>query len=888
MPFMMPSSMAFSSPDGRQMTPSSVDGTSSFTHSPGDGPPKRPMSSSSSSVNMSCMSPDGRAVHSLSVSSSGSCIVETHTLPLAGTVEFQDDESTMLRSDKPSVIRTRLPHRVATALQRCPAVELLCLDVDSTPSSTHTESIDQFGSPLLGGRAKKQSINLPSLCLYTATEVFLFDISYEATPGVAEVDGTVYSLQEPYEQFLIDNPSCSIVRIRQAPQKHKGYATMCPPGAMAMLTMDRHNGEYCLCLYHGKAGSTAGSVQLTVHYFPKEELDDPSERIIDFCFCQSSTLSLLSSLTVVFLKGSANVFFASPILFRGTVVPSPTITNTLEFLDASIQEEKGKTAQWRQYRTAKQFLIDAFPDNGRSNFVITGSATHSAALEWPIQLQGPLFLTPVVDDDYESLITAATIEPFCSGGELSCFCIGYHGDVVDFCVASPSVFVPRFTLEPQEDTYNLDEDLARGVTVNRVSLRTVDEDTFVRGASSSYGAPVHKSKSIQLIPDPIMDTVIHYVSPTSVVSISSNVTRVASNHARERARQYGSSSSSGRDGTLFSPPSKRSDLQPKTTAWVCLDVAFIDDVQNPLVGAVVSCDVQLGHVLVTRLASGQMVAVNLTETRHLREMESLAGDSPTRPLAIEDGTASDTERLLTQSLRETEPLLDIVQPLIEKVHHGISKMAQLGGSSTPYSEITPNVLAGAVAIGTQCEKEVLLPLVEMNEHVSARRSELTAMYQNQIQQMKALQAMILKLRERSGAIEEKSETVKLNAQSLAQRSASVLQSTTDLLPTITEAEYSYFEQLKRMESKLAEWENEVERLKIKVSTLSDVFKLGSAGCPMKISQEELINYKKVLRASEKHIQKYSTKLGSVEGRIFEVAKVVGLVSKSEKPVLSIQ
>lgn len=884
MPFMMPSSLAFTSPDGRQKTP---DGSTRYIQSPGDGPPKRP-GSSASTVNLSCMSPDGRAVHSLSVNDSGSCFIETHTLPLVGTVEFQDSDSSVLGSDKPSIIRTRLPQRVATALQRYPATELLCVDVDSPPSSTHPESPDYIGSPPLGGRMKKQSINLPSLCLYTEVDVFLLDISYEVTPGAAEVEGTVWSLQEPYEQFLMDNPSCSIVRIRQAPQKYKGYATLCPPGAMAMLTVDRHNGEYCLCLYHGKAGSIAGSIQLTVHYFPKEELDDPSERITDFCFCQSSTLSLLSSLTVVFLKGSANVFFASPILFRGTVIPSLTIAKTLEFLDASIQEQNGKTAQWRQYRTAKQFLIDAFPDNGRSNFIMTATTNHSVALEWPIQLQGPLLLTPDADDDYQSLITAATIEPFGSAGELSSFCIGYYGDVVDFCVASPSVFVPRFTLEPEEDTYNLDEDLARGLTVNRVSLRNVDEATLVGEVSASYDGPTYKTKRVQLIPDPIMDTVIHYVSPTSVVSISSNVTRVVTNHAREKARQHCSSSSSGSDSALFSPPSKRSDLQPKTTAWMCLDVAFIDGVQNPVVGAVVSCDVQLGHVLVTRLASGQMVAVNLTETRHLREMEGSAGDSPPQLLAIEDGTLSDNERLLTQSLRETEPLLDIVHPLIEKVYQGISKMAQLGGTSTPYSEITPNVLAAAVAIHNQCEKEVLLPLVEMNEHVSARRSELTAMYQNQIQQLKALQEMILKLRERSRAIEEKSEIVKSNAQSLAQRSASVLQSTTDLLPTITQAEYSYFQQLQRMDSKSTEWENEVERLKIKVSTLSNMFDNGSAECPMKISQEELINYKKVLRASEKLIQKYSNKLGSAEGRITEVAKAVGFVSNPEKPPLSIQ
>lgn len=886
MPRMMPSSTAFSSPTGLQSMPFG-EASPGFTNGASfdDGPSKRPLSSSS--VKLSCTSPDGRSVHSLSLSGSGSCFIETHALPLVGTIELEKNENEVLHQHgRPSIIRTRLPERVATALQRYPAKELLCVDVDSPAASIHPRSPGNMSSPPVG-RGKQESIRMPLLCLYTKKDVFILEVSYEATPGAVEVEGTLVSLQEPYEQFLMDSDdACCIVRIRQAPQKFKGHATLCPPGAMAMLTADRHQNECSLCLYHGKAGSTPGSVKLTVHYFGVEALDEPSERITDFCFCQSTGLPLLSSLTVVFLKGSGNVLFATPFLFQGTIVPSVTVTKTLEFLDSSLKEAAPKTAKWRQLKTAKQFLVDAFPDNGRSNFVTVATTTQSAALEWPILLQGPLFVTPDSDDDYQRLMAATTIEPFGSAGELAGFSIGYHGDMVDFCVASPSVFVPRFALESEEDTYDLDQDLAVGVTLSRVDLSNGDESTTNGEMPLSYDGSTRGTRDIQIIPDPIMDTVVHYVSSSGVVSISTNVARLATNQARESSVNRSLSSQGG--GAVFSPPSKRSDLHPKTTAWMCLNVAFFDGIQDPLVGAVVSGDVQLGHVLVSRLASGQLVAINLTETRYSCEMESLAVDSSSALLEFEAGDLSYTERQLTQSLRDMKPLSDILHPLLRNVYQGISKMAQVGGSSTSLGEMTPNILAGAVAIQNQCEKEVLLPLVEMNEYVSARRSELATMYQNQIQQLKLLQAMISKLRERSASIEQKSEVVKFNAQSLARRSASVLQSTTYFLPTISEAEYSYFQQLKRIDSKSREWENEVERLKIKVSTLCDMYENGATAGPLDISNEELINFKTVLRASGKLIQEHSSKLDSAEGRIHDVARAVGFVSDPEEPFLSIQ
>jgi hypothetical protein len=507
---------------------------------------------SSSSVRLSCLSPNGRAVHSLAVRNSVAYI-ETHSLPLVGTVEGENDVND---GSIPGVVRTSLPDRVRTALERYPAMELLCVDVDSA------------SSPAKIGEMQ----NIPRLCLYTKKDVFALELGYKAS-GASEVEGSVLSVKEPFDEVLIGtSTSTSIIRIRQAPQSHTGYATMCPPECMAMLTHDSMTNEYSITLYHGN--DSVG----TPHVYGMEQLEEQAEKITDFCFCQSNAFSLLSSLAVALLKGSGDVLFASPILFRGTVVPRGTVTKTLEYLDAEVKREEPASAKWRQYRIAKQYILDAFPDDGRSHFLT--AQVQSAAFEWPVQMQGPVLVAPE-SDDFETL--AASIEPVVAG-DLVGIAIGHLGDIVEFGILSPTTLVPRFKLESEEDTYQLDQDLKWGAIVNRVDLRDNENNQQPNNTS------------LALIRDPIMDSVVHYVTPTGVKSISTNTVKITANKVRAQP---------GAAGSMFSPPSKRKDMRPRTTAWSCLDVTCFQDQKNSLAGAVVSGDVHLGHVLVSRLSNGK-------------------------------------------------------------------------------------------------------------------------------------------------------------------------------------------------------------------------------------------------------------------------------------------
>jgi len=832
--------------------------------------------SSSSSVRLSCSSPGGRVVHSLSITTSG-MYIETHLLPLVGTVETEYTGSNKHVEKSVSIIRTPIPEKVCSALSRYPPIELLCVDV---LSPTQTSTVVR-ATPENSSRNKineREETRLPCLCVYTKKDVFLLDIAYDTTGITAtEVEGVVSNVFEPYEDVLTGNATANILRIRQAPQKFNGYTTLCLAGAMAMLTQYPSTGEYCLCLYNGGGGRSSSTItmstkKLTSHYFHMEDLADPNEQITDFCFCQSTELSLLSSLTVALLKLSGEVLFATPIVFHGTVVPSQTVTKTLEFIDSSLKELDPLTATWKQFRSAKQFLIDAFPNNGRESFITAGETTTtnkpmSDAFNWPVKLQGPILLPPQFngstygDDnhDFSSMMSAGTIEPFGTMGDLVGLSIGYLDKKVDFAVVSPSSFIPRFSYESEEDSYQLDYNLTMGHTVNRVDLSDNSDENSV--------------KDIQLISDPMVENVIHYLTPNQIVSISTNTVRIASN----KVRDHGSINLPGReDASIFSPPSRRSDLRPNTTAWNCLDANSFQMKQNPIVGAVISSDVQLGHTIVVRFSDGNMVAINLTETRHFCEMENFAGAE--QGLAIQGGqnnSISEAGQHALSSLNETQALTDIVQPLIQDVLKGISSLAQVGGSATAQENVTPDVLAAVLSIQSKCKRGIFIPIMIMNENVAARREELKAVNKKQMLQLKVLKETITNLREKQFSIKEKTEIMYKDSKSLADRSASALQSARDLLPSITQSEYNYFQDLKRLDEKSKMWKYQVDRLSLNVSSIHDSLAATSGTLPL--SPDNLKQSRQLLTASGKLLEEYKNKFASAEENVGELAAVAGFV-----------
>ena len=861
----------------------SLSSSSSTTSSP-------PSSPSDQSVKlMSLSSSDSRSVHSVTFNAaSGSCFIESQSLPLAGTfqgdiaVDTSSDSTTDNTTRPPSTVRTPLPDKVRRALMRYPPKELVCLG----------------GSSIISTNNKTTTLNIPPLCLYTAKDVFILHLEYHgssagnAVTGEEIVEGSCVRVDEPYEEYLMGRSAFQIIRIRPAPHQSNGYSNiMCPSTAISMLIVDANTSEYSLCLFHGidgrattssvgSSGSSGryglfdedsisvGAGNITEKFFAMEDLDDPNHKIVDFCFCQSgnstesgrSNLQLLSYLTVALLKSNGVVLHVGPVLFRKTVVPAGVLSETFEFLEAAMHDSPPSSARRRQCMTARTYLIEAFPDassvNSSSGDIsmrfVTAKTGRSKSYDWPLQLQGLFRSERSWEVEGIPAAAAAAIEPY-NAGFLSGFAIGYGDDLVDFCVASPSTFIPRFSYESQPDSIELDDNAIWGVLVNRVDLK---DDTGDADDDRPWHLIGPKVDQVQLIRDPVMDTVVHYVKPSKIVSISTTAARCAANKAAESSRQS-DGIGPGR-GRLFSPSSKRSDIPPRTSAWLTLDIEFFQGDANPVVGAVVCSDVKLGHALVARLADGSTLAINLTETRHRHEMNSISESEEEGIKALTNTAAND---IIDPSMNLSKPLAGIIKPHMTKVLDGLSRMVKVGGTSTPKDQVTADTLAGADAIHRRCKEEVFVPVQEMNLEVKVRQKELVKACESYAKQLEGLKAMITKLTARQQELREKASIVTENANSLASQCSMVLQASNDLLPTLTQAEYDYFNELKRMDEKTKDYVTEIEILKVKSQSLTERTESQHQGVdPIKGERQMADNATQVLRGTEILLDKNKSSL----------------------------
>jgi hypothetical protein len=86
---------------------------------------------------------------------------------------------------------------------------------------------------------------------------------------------------------------------------------------MAALVYNHDANEYSVLLHHSD-----GTVTIPAEWRGSEEIDgvDNTENIVDFCFAQSTGLSIFPSMSILLLKGSGEVMALTRIVFGGAVV----------------------------------------------------------------------------------------------------------------------------------------------------------------------------------------------------------------------------------------------------------------------------------------------------------------------------------------------------------------------------------------------------------------------------------------------------------------------------------------------------------------------------------------------------------------------------------------
>ena len=272
---------------------------------------------------------------------------------------------------------------------------------------------------------------------------------------------------------------------------------------------------------------------------------------------------------------------------------------------------------------------------------------------------------------------------------------------------------------------------------------------------------------------------------------------------------------------------------------------------------------------------GSLVPVNVTESRYLHEMEHLvkpdadANDSRVPPTTNPSTTA-------LKRMEELPPLYEIVDPLLKKVSAGLSGMGKIVGSSTASKDITPDKLAVALSVKARCDNEVILPLSELKRTVIARREVLKAVFKDQKEQARALKNTIATMRARMDAISEKSETARRNAAELGTRSANVLQASQDLLPSLTQAEYDYIQQLKRLKSNVAKHEAGFESLSKSISSLRTSMDDGKVVCKVQLDEAMLKHAEQLLDGQDQILAYASARLKANEHRTDDMMRAAGL------------
>lgn len=227
-------------------------------------------------------------------------------------------------------------------------------------------------------------------------------------------------------------------------------------------------------------------------------------------------------------------------------------------------------------------------------------------------------------------------------------------------------------------------------------------------------------------------------------------------------------------------------------------------------------------------------------------------------------------------MEATPPLHELIEPLIEQVRSGLDGMAKIVGANTAPRDINPSTLAIVVSVKERCNKEIILPLKEMNQITASRLVELKDMYKSQISQVAALKESVKLLQDRMKATAESLHVAESNAIFLSQRSSALLQSSQDLRPTATEAEHEYWQLLKRVRAKCENWEVTTGELQQASRFLCNAMKEGQATFDVDLEPEEYENCCTLLRGEEQDLCASEESIGQTKSFIKTVASATGI------------
>ena len=882
---------------------------------------------------LSCLGPDGRSVHSVAAGYAGSASIGspnagtgavggngydivTNFLPLADKANGELDErggeevTSAYSYSEPSVaataasrpgrkrrqvdaVRTSLSDGLAECLAIDPPIGLICVDNDSAAhdagSGGGVEGFDS-GAQVVGSDCAPAFKALPLLCLYTARSAYLLRITYSTSGNSGTAVGAIRSYSEPFEQHLLAAPSSTRI-LTVLPAPGCGYqpssGVLCRPGTLAALLSG--DGEDSVVVFHGDSeGGGLVSVPLVRGY---EDLgQDESDPLVDFCFLSPSPavatgtlsdddddeidLSLFPSMAALLLSKSGCVYVASPILFDGALYPRRAVFDASRYLTEEanrLNEITNDPAQSdvatvlsKRVKGAKKFIEHAFGvlvGNWRKTYVMSKLSPNDkmSATAWAASAQGPVLTMPEANDSPSSFRSACIVSlpGTGAGSSLICgFAVGRFACISGAIVKQPRVDIgivsagltvaPRFSFE-MEDAGRLDAMVAgAGMIAEVVQFESATRE------KDGESANLMSSDCCTMIADPVDGSTVHHVTSQGVVTITTTAIDVVGRKVCD------------------SLPDVGEIIQ--TSAWSCLEVAAF----AALEGVVVSGDAHLGHVLVARSSDGSTEAINLTAAQYLHEASKTTNSTilSERTPPLPSSQTGPDEAL--EAVEAILPMHELMAPLVEEISSGLGSMSKIVGGATRPCDANPGTVATVLETKSMCEREIVLPMKELNQVTTARMKILQEMYTSQLSQIEQLQNLVGILRERIHNTAEKKKVAEANATTLSHRCAAVLSAARDLVPTITEAEHEYFMQLKRYEASCTKWQAGIEKMKEQSDNVCD----SDVTCSIEMKPDQLLLCEQLLQGQGDRLKETSKRFAAMTTSTKKMLKTTGLEAES--------
>lgn len=650
------------------------------------------------------------------------------------------------------------------------------------------------------------------------------------------------------------------------------------------------------------------------------------KRVVDFCFTNPSLSATgnagFSAMSIFVLCSDGSVYGASPIIFDGTVLPRSVVVTAITQLDDEIEastlflqhasssspaptlDQECMEARTRQCRAARRYLLDVFgipdltllgsdssPANQGSYYVCASvvlsrsytprdNGGYSQALAWQPRLQGPLIL----QSDSSTLPPCVCIEPFggaAGAGIIDGFVVARYASStsqihVEFGIVpgEGSVLLPRFVFESDSDCQLIDE-LVRG-TGMYVERATIAQDKIGSDVSDKSGGTCFSSRALldsrvfigrecSIVHDPLDDAMIHVINRSQISTITTNAIAITSRIFASRVSELVVSTNKGENEEMSSI---------RTNAWSGLEV---NSSGTALVGARVSGNVHLGHVLYVRLSDGSMEIVNVTAAHclHRTSEQMMAKSVPSH--ASHDASQVDDKAL--EALKIVKPLHEILHPMVTKVCDGISKLGKIVGGATLPKDAGPENIAVFLDTQHSCEVNVLMPMEEMSKVLSARRELLKEMYDHQSVELVRLSELLTALKQKNESNHEHVLKLETNASILAKRSSAVLTATRDLRPQITDAEAEYFKELQRYETSCRKWEGTVDQIQKDASSSCDIMSAGAIEngdvlCLVDLPPAKIEYCQKLLRGEGKMLHQIEKDVKKSSEAVEQLSKIV--------------